>query len=122
MAAQAAASSGPAARWMAPQTPPPGARCSFAALTMASTGRVVMSARRARSGMGSVALRAAILARVAAADQESALAIDQDRLPAAMRLLDQRALVAEPVQPVHHAAGDAALHLDHTPGRRWEEA
>src|SRR6185437_15731716 len=41
--AQASASSGPAARWIAPQTPPPGASAEFAALTMASTSSVVMS-------------------------------------------------------------------------------
>src|SRR5215207_952604 len=35
---------GPAARWMAPSTPPPPRRDELAALTMASTGRVVMSA------------------------------------------------------------------------------
>src|SRR6187401_1652289 len=47
--AHACASSGPAARWIAPQTPPPGARLVFAALTMASTSRVMMSATRAVS-------------------------------------------------------------------------
>src|SRR5208283_191434 len=41
--------SGPAARWMAPSTPPPPRRELLAALTMASTRRVVMSAWRARS-------------------------------------------------------------------------
>src|SRR5215207_494603 len=35
---------GPAARWIAPSTPPPPRRDMFAALTMASTGRVVISA------------------------------------------------------------------------------
>src|SRR5215208_5823526 len=34
---------GPAARWIAPSTPPPPRRDEFAALTMASTGRVVIS-------------------------------------------------------------------------------
>src|ERR1700730_2262570 len=38
--------SGPAARCIAPSTPPPPARDAFAALTTASTARVVMSARR----------------------------------------------------------------------------
>src|ERR1700742_2759423 len=38
--------SGPAARWIAPSTPPPPSSDEFAALTMASTARVVMSARR----------------------------------------------------------------------------
>src|SRR5882672_1377801 len=38
-----ARSSGPAARWMAPSTPPPPNRLSLAALTMASTSRRVMS-------------------------------------------------------------------------------
>ena len=52
--AQAAASSGPAARWIAPQTPPPGASAEFAAFTIASTASVVMSARRA-SRIGVVA-------------------------------------------------------------------
>src|SRR3954467_14089281 len=37
-------SSGPAARWMAPSTPPPPSSDWLAALTMASTARVVMSA------------------------------------------------------------------------------
>src|SRR5580704_13737586 len=37
--------SGPAARWIAPSTPPPPARWLFAALTMASTLTVVMSTR-----------------------------------------------------------------------------
>src|SRR5689334_22530438 len=36
--------SGPAARWIAPSTPPPPRSDVFAALTMASTPRVVMSA------------------------------------------------------------------------------
>jgi hypothetical protein len=35
---------GPAARWMAPSTPPPPSRLGLAALTMASTFKVVMSA------------------------------------------------------------------------------
>src|SRR5215210_7221375 len=39
-----ASNSGPAARWMAPSTPPPPSKLSFAALTMASTSSVVMSA------------------------------------------------------------------------------
>src|SRR5262249_38050085 len=38
--------SGPAARWIAPSTPPPPSSDSFAALTMASTPSVVMSATR----------------------------------------------------------------------------
>ena len=37
--------SGPAARWMAPSTPTPPSRLALAALTMASTSSVVMSAR-----------------------------------------------------------------------------
>src|SRR5512142_1838211 len=37
-------SSGPAARWIAPSTPPPPRRDVFAALTIASTVRVVISA------------------------------------------------------------------------------
>src|SRR5262249_417159 len=41
-----ARSSGPAARWIAPSTPPPPSSDSFAALTMASTSSVVMSATR----------------------------------------------------------------------------
>lgn len=40
-----ASSSGPAARWMHPSTPPPPSRDSLAALTMASTGIFVMSLR-----------------------------------------------------------------------------
>src|SRR5262245_30407802 len=47
--AHALARSGPAARWMAPQTPPPGASCSFAAFTIASTASVVMSTIHAES-------------------------------------------------------------------------
>src|SRR5262249_25537373 len=46
----ARASSGPAARWMAPHTPPPGASCSLAALTIPSTASVVISTIRAESG------------------------------------------------------------------------
>src|SRR5512136_2494009 len=38
-----ASSSGPAPLWMAPSTPPPPSSERFAALTMASTARVVMS-------------------------------------------------------------------------------
>src|SRR5215204_3529120 len=34
---------GPAARWIAPSTPPPPQRASLAAVTTASTGNVVMS-------------------------------------------------------------------------------
>src|SRR5262245_42902654 len=47
-------SSRPAALWMAPSTPPPPSRVEFAALTMASTVSVVMSAWTARKlvGMG----------------------------------------------------------------------
>src|SRR4051812_6569631 len=47
--AHAAASSGPAARWIAPHTPPPGASASLAAFTIASTAYVVMSPRSTRS-------------------------------------------------------------------------
>src|SRR4051794_38708055 len=43
IAAQASANSGPALRWIAPQTPPPGIRDSLAALTIASRAKVVMS-------------------------------------------------------------------------------
>src|SRR5580693_5730343 len=39
-----ASSSGPAARWIAPSTPPPPSKLRLAALTMASTASVVMSA------------------------------------------------------------------------------
>src|SRR3954468_21588971 len=38
--------SGPAARWMAPSTPPPPSSDELAALTMASTAKVVMSPRK----------------------------------------------------------------------------
>src|SRR6266853_601168 len=41
-----ASSSGPAARWIAPSTPPPPSSERFAAFTMASTCKVVMSATR----------------------------------------------------------------------------
>src|SRR3954468_1483085 len=41
-----ASSSGPAARWIAPSTPTPPSSERFAAFTMASTWRVVMSATR----------------------------------------------------------------------------
>src|SRR5262247_4765566 len=44
-----ASSSGPAARWIAPSTPPPPSKLELAALTMASTARRVMSARAASS-------------------------------------------------------------------------
>jgi hypothetical protein len=40
---------GPAARWIAPSTPPPPSNDEFAALTIASTASVVMSARIART-------------------------------------------------------------------------
>src|SRR5262249_6821555 len=45
---------GPAARWMAPSTPPPPSSVGLAALTMASTSSVVMSASMIsmRWGMG----------------------------------------------------------------------
>jgi hypothetical protein len=43
-ARQARSRPGPAARWMAPSTPPPPSKLLLAALTMASTDRVVMSA------------------------------------------------------------------------------
>src|SRR6187431_664459 len=43
-----ATSSLPAARWIAPSTPPPPSSEPLAALTMASTARVVMSACSAR--------------------------------------------------------------------------
>src|SRR5688572_1590956 len=45
-------SCGPAARWMAPSTPPPPSNVVFAALTMASTGRVTMSTCLASSWLG----------------------------------------------------------------------
>src|SRR5512139_621754 len=48
---QARASAGPAARWIAPQTPPPGLSSVLAAFTIASRSSVVMSARLARSCM-----------------------------------------------------------------------
>jgi hypothetical protein len=48
-AAQAAAFGAPAARWMAPSTPPPPASDALAALTMASTASVVISATRISS-------------------------------------------------------------------------
>lgn len=46
-----ASSSGPAARWMAPSTPPPPSRLSLAALTMTSTFMVVISFRTICRGM-----------------------------------------------------------------------
>src|SRR5580692_5647549 len=42
-------SSGPAARWIAPSTPPPPSKLRLAALTMASTASVVMSATQISS-------------------------------------------------------------------------
>jgi len=39
---------GPAARWIAPSTPPPPSRLEFAALTMTSTASVVTSRRQTR--------------------------------------------------------------------------
>ena len=46
-------SSGPAARWIAPSTPPPPSSDELAALTIASTARVVMSSRSASTcGIG----------------------------------------------------------------------
>src|SRR5215469_770154 len=44
-----AKSSGPAARWIAPSTPPPPSSEEFAALTMASSASVVMSATQISS-------------------------------------------------------------------------
>src|SRR5579862_2512788 len=44
-----ASRSGPAARWIAPSTPPPPRRLRLAALTMASTASVVMSATQISS-------------------------------------------------------------------------
>src|SRR3984893_15601016 len=44
-----ASRSGPAARWIAPSTPPPPSRVLLAALTMASTASVVMSATQISS-------------------------------------------------------------------------
>src|SRR5687767_8849027 len=44
MVLHSSSSSGPAARWMAPSTPPPPSSDSLAALTIASTASVVMSA------------------------------------------------------------------------------
>src|SRR5262245_46673063 len=48
-------SSGPAARWIAPSTPPPPSKVRFAAFTMASTERVVMSATRMSQVAGPIA-------------------------------------------------------------------
>src|SRR3954447_10852301 len=47
----AARRSGPAARWMAPSTPPPPRSDELAALTMASTASVVMSPRHASTAV-----------------------------------------------------------------------
>src|SRR5262245_53050981 len=47
--------SGPAARWIAPSTPPPPSRLVFAALTIASTSSVVMSATQISSRVGPIA-------------------------------------------------------------------
>jgi hypothetical protein len=47
-----ATSFGPAARWIAPSTPPPPNNDVLAALTMASTASVVMSAVRTSSRAG----------------------------------------------------------------------
>src|ERR1700730_4529449 len=44
-----ASNSGPAARWIAPSTPPPPSKVRFAALTIASTASVVMSATQISS-------------------------------------------------------------------------
>src|SRR5208282_1732359 len=44
-----ASNSGPAARWIAPSTPPPPSKVRFAALTIASTANVVMSATQISS-------------------------------------------------------------------------
>src|SRR5262249_38909577 len=50
-----ASKSGPAARWIAPSTPPPPSSVRFAALTMASTPSVVMSAIAISSRVGPTA-------------------------------------------------------------------
>jgi len=44
-----ASSSGPAARWIAPSTPPPPSSVRFAALTIAAASSVVMSATQMSS-------------------------------------------------------------------------
>src|SRR5262249_56339144 len=58
-----ASKSGPAARWIAPSTPPPPTSVRFAALTMASTLSVVMSAIATSSRVGptAAAIRGEIL-------------------------------------------------------------
>src|SRR6185312_8384286 len=66
IAAQARASSGPAARWIARQTPPPGASASFAALTIASVSSVVMSTMVATSSMDLGSGRFPVVARLEA--------------------------------------------------------
>src|SRR6185312_8591563 len=48
---QASSRAGPAARWIAPSTPPPPSRPGLAALTMASTRSVVISAVTMSRGM-----------------------------------------------------------------------
>src|SRR5262245_10117957 len=53
--------SGPAARWIAPSTPPPPSSVELAALTIASTARPVISARAAWSFAFAAALIAFLL-------------------------------------------------------------
>ena len=91
IAAQACASSGPAARWMAPSTPPPPAKRLFAALTIASTSSAVMSPSTTR-------IRATATARSCAPampfpplpDGESIGSGAQTRLPAGRDSSDVR--------------------------------
>src|SRR5215472_12217037 len=64
-------SSGPAARWIAPSTPPPPSSDVFAALTMASTLRVVMSATMTSN-------RAVPIWRAASAAKASDRRVDRD--------------------------------------------
>src|SRR3546814_17789971 len=60
----------------------------------------------------SVSQRQTVLARVRAAGEGAALAVDPDRLTAAVRLVDRTDLVAEAGQRLAGLEADAALDLD----------
>src|SRR5438067_7376398 len=101
-----ASSSGPAARWMAPSTPPPPSSVGLAALTMASTGSSVMSPRvsRMRPRVALIGAGPARPARVVGGLIEA-------------RVASSTSLMADE-SGVERAAVDAAERADH--GRRQQ--
>src|SRR5436853_307959 len=96
---------GPAARWIAPQTPPPASRDSFAAFTIASTPSLVISPRitRMRSSMPASLQLLAELLRVEVDDHNRHAPLDEG--------------VVLEFHPAAAAEDDAAGGVDH-PRRR----